>query len=464
MKEASSSSSSPRKYVTRSPSPLLGPEALLLAIGVVGNHRRGGVEDVLRRAVVALESHRRRFGKVVLEVEDVAQVGAAPLVDGLVRITHHRDVVPGPTRCLISMYCGRLVSWYSSTITYRNCRWYLARMPSCSNSSTVLSSRSSKSSAFARSSAFTYAVVDLRDLLVAIGAVADLVGRLHAVLGLADAPEDLSRLDDLVVDLQLAHHLLHGAHLIAAVVDHEVARQPDCRSLASQQSRAQRVDRRDPHIPRIVADQLANAFAHLLGGLVGAGHRDHLERPRQPAANQIRDAIRNDARFPRTRSRQDQQRPLGVQHCLTLLRIQRGEEVFPTGPRVLGPRDSTRAQPPAPRVRHRWERTSCLEKSSGSCSNSTRAARPGSQKLPCRQEEPRLYRRTHGRSAAGRCLVCRLPVASRSFRGARSLATRNGSDGENTERRSPNLIPRVSDPDESRTPDDVTTEDDTDEE
>ena len=243
----------------------------------------------------------------------------------------------------MSRYCGRLVSWYSSTITYRNWRWYFARTPASSKSSTVFSRRSSKSRALGALERLDVAVVDLRELLVAIAAVADLVRRLHAVLRLADPPEHLSRLHDLVVDLQLAHHLLDGAHLIAAVVDHEVARQPDRRRLASQQSRAERVERRDPHIPGIGADQLADALAHLLGGLVGEGHRQHFERPREPASNQVRNAIRNDARLPRPRPSQDQQRPVGVQHRLALLGVQGGEEVI-VGPRALGLRDSERHQ------------------------------------------------------------------------------------------------------------------------
>ena len=71
---------------------LLGVEPLLLAILVLGDDRRGGVENHLRRAVVALEPHDRRFGKVVLEVEDVLEVGAAPLVDRLVRVADDAQI------------------------------------------------------------------------------------------------------------------------------------------------------------------------------------------------------------------------------------------------------------------------------------------------------------------------------------------------------------------------------------
>ena len=73
----------------------VGPEMLVLAVAVLADDGRGGVENDLRRAVVALELDDRRFGKVLLEVEDVAQVGAAPLVDRLIGIADDAEVAVG---------------------------------------------------------------------------------------------------------------------------------------------------------------------------------------------------------------------------------------------------------------------------------------------------------------------------------------------------------------------------------
>jgi hypothetical protein len=53
----------------------------VLAVAVLSDHRGRGVQDDLRRSIVPLELDDLRFRKVVLEVEDVPQVGAAPLVD-----------------------------------------------------------------------------------------------------------------------------------------------------------------------------------------------------------------------------------------------------------------------------------------------------------------------------------------------------------------------------------------------
>ena len=70
----------------------LAPEPLLDPARVVLDDRVGRVEDALRRAVVLLQPHDARVGEVALEVEDVADVGAAPGVDRLVGVAHDHDV------------------------------------------------------------------------------------------------------------------------------------------------------------------------------------------------------------------------------------------------------------------------------------------------------------------------------------------------------------------------------------
>ena len=62
----------------------IGPQRLAHPPAVVRDHRVGGVEDRLRRAVVLLELDDLGVREVVLEVEDVADVGAAERVDRVV--------------------------------------------------------------------------------------------------------------------------------------------------------------------------------------------------------------------------------------------------------------------------------------------------------------------------------------------------------------------------------------------
>ena len=50
------------------------------------------IEDLRRRAIVLLEPHDRGVGKILVEVEDVADVGAAPSVDRLIVVADDADV------------------------------------------------------------------------------------------------------------------------------------------------------------------------------------------------------------------------------------------------------------------------------------------------------------------------------------------------------------------------------------
>ena len=70
----------------------VGPQLLGLAALVVADHGVGGVEDGLGGAVVLLEQDRGGVGEVLLEVEDVADVGAAEGVDGLVGVADHHQL------------------------------------------------------------------------------------------------------------------------------------------------------------------------------------------------------------------------------------------------------------------------------------------------------------------------------------------------------------------------------------
>ena len=57
---------------------------------------RGGGEDVAGGAVIALEADHGGAGKVVLEAQDVVDLGAAPAVDRLVVVADAADVFALP--------------------------------------------------------------------------------------------------------------------------------------------------------------------------------------------------------------------------------------------------------------------------------------------------------------------------------------------------------------------------------
>ncbi len=79
-----------------------GPERLALALGVVRDDGDCAFEDDLGGAVVLFEADGADLGKVLLELEDVLDVGAAPAVDGLVLVADDADVARGRRRAASS--------------------------------------------------------------------------------------------------------------------------------------------------------------------------------------------------------------------------------------------------------------------------------------------------------------------------------------------------------------------------
>src|SRR5690606_19576017 len=70
----------------------LGPEGLAQARTVARDQARGGAQNVPGRAVVALQADHPGARKVLLEAQDVADLGAAPAVDRLVVVPDAGDV------------------------------------------------------------------------------------------------------------------------------------------------------------------------------------------------------------------------------------------------------------------------------------------------------------------------------------------------------------------------------------
>ena len=108
--------------------------------------------------------------------------------------------------------------------------------------------------------------------------------------------------------------------LIGRVVDDEVARQADVRRLAPQQPRAQRVKRRDPHLAAVDAEQRLDARPHLFRRFVGEGDGEDPVRLGQPLADEVGDAVGDDARLAGARAGQDQQRAVGLEERLPVVR------------------------------------------------------------------------------------------------------------------------------------------------
>ncbi len=303
----------------------LGPQPLVLATLVLADDRRGRVENDLRRSVVALELHDFRFGEVVLEVEDVPQVGAAPAIDRLIGIADHRqvavplgqpldEVILRPIRVLI------LVDHDEPELF----GVFVANVPDFVEQLDGLQQQIVEVERAVVFETLDVFLVHLRELLAPLAPALRLeeVRPGHRVLRVADLGQRHPRLHDAVVDLQLFEHLLDERDLIGRVVDDEISRQADGRCFPPQQARAERVKRRDPRADQRRAEQRLDASTHFFRGFVGERDGKNFVVLRVPFGQEVRDALRDDARLARAGARKDEQRAVDVQDGLALFGIE----------------------------------------------------------------------------------------------------------------------------------------------
>ena len=71
---------------------VVGTQRLAEPALIVGDEMRGGGEDVPGRAIIALQPDHGGTGEVVLEAQDVVDLGAAPTIDRLVVVADAADV------------------------------------------------------------------------------------------------------------------------------------------------------------------------------------------------------------------------------------------------------------------------------------------------------------------------------------------------------------------------------------
>ena len=149
----------------------------------------------------------------------------------------------------------------------------------------------------------------------------------HLVLGPADGAED-----DRGPELARCGHvlrledLLHEGGLIVRVVDHETRADADRGAIPAQDPGADRVECAGLDVPSRFADEADDPLAQLPGRAVRKGDSEDLPRTDALDADQVGDAVGENARLAAAGARQDEERPLGRGHGLCLLRIQAGKD------------------------------------------------------------------------------------------------------------------------------------------
>ena len=307
----------------------LAPEPLLDTPGVVLDDGVGGVEDALRGAVVLLEPHHARVREVALEVEDVADVGAAPGVDRLVGVADDEDVavrVGEQAHDAVLRVVRVLVLVDEQVVEHA-----LPALAHVVEALEQLDGAHQQVVEVHRVGGVQPALVELEDVgHDLIEEVADVLAELcrgdEAVLLGGDARVDAARREALRVAPELLEARLHDAHLVGLVVDREVRAVAEAIGLAPQDASAGRVERHHPHAARL-ADELLDALPHLGRGAVRERDREHLVRAGAALAEQVADARGEHARLARARAGDHERGAVGQRHRLALGGVETSEQL-----------------------------------------------------------------------------------------------------------------------------------------
>ena len=154
-----------------------------------------------------------------------------------------------------------------------------------------------------------------------LGAGQRLVRAAQLVLPEADDAVHAPRREALGVEAEVADHVAGEADGVGLVVDRELAGVAEAVGVGPQHPHAGRVERADPHRAGDRADEVGDAVAHLVGGLVG--ERDGQDPRRVHAlVDQVGDAVGQDPGLARAGPGDDEQRPAAVDDGVELVGVE----------------------------------------------------------------------------------------------------------------------------------------------
>ena len=323
---------------------------------VVADEARRRVEDELGGPMVLGEDHLAGPGVEAAEGEQVGRGGASPTVDGLIVVTHHRDVgrVAGHELQHLELRVVRVLELVDQDVAVAGAKTLqdrragcaaprgrggsdrrsrrapprpgasggLRRRPRARRGSGLRLRRRGEAIGRGRGQQAgqprfgPLAVLPWRDVLV-LGAAHQGEERGQVPRGIAErteagegqGEEALAQEDD---GLGLAQHAELGVHphLERGLAEHAVA---------------EGVEGRDRGLGVAVGDELVDALGHLHRGLLGEGEGQDLLGPRPLARDEMGDAAGEHRGLARARAGDDEEGPLAVEHGLALGRGEAGE-------------------------------------------------------------------------------------------------------------------------------------------
>ena len=292
------------------------PKGFAFARLVIGYHGAGGGEDILGGTIVLLEADGLSLGEVVLEIEDVLDIGAAPAIDGLIFVAHNTNVVVRfgeQAHELVLAAIGVLIlvdhDVAEAAIVERTGRFIVEE----------------EADGFEQEVVEIEGIGGAEGLLVFVpndgelsggridGIAVEILGGLLQVLGVADPRKSGAILHELLIEAQVTETGLDERELIIIVIDAEMTVESGTNlseglAIAAQKAHAEGVEggqvRRGGQIEAF--EQGCHARAHLGGRLIGEGDRQNGGRGHMLRRDYVGDAMSNYACFTATGACQNQ--------------------------------------------------------------------------------------------------------------------------------------------------------------
>ena len=309
----------------------LGPQRLAEARAVVRDQARGGAQDVPGRAVIALQAHHLGAGEVLLEAQNVADLGAAPAVDRLVVVADAGDVavplrqqpqpqVLGDVAVLVLVDQNRAEA---PLVVGQDLGLLLEQAQAMQQQIAEIAGVQREKTLLVRG--IELARTPEREL-VDVG-FRHLFGSLAAIFPALDGREQGARRPAPGIQVRRLDHLLQQAQLIVGVEDREVGLEPDQLGVPAQQAGAERVEGAEPQALDALPEQPRDAQDHLARRLVGEGHRERLIRPHPPGHQQVGKARGQHPGLAGAGAGEHQERPVVRLDRGALRRVERVEIV-----------------------------------------------------------------------------------------------------------------------------------------
>ena len=301
-----------------------GEQVLRDAVLVGRDEAPRGFENGAGGAVVLREMHLLGVRVVLLEREDVADVGVAPGVDRLIGVADDGEiaVLVGELACDLVLGHVRVLELVDHDVDepLLVLRPRLRRLAEQVDRPPQQVVEVHGAAAFERGLVLDEHAVD--DLVVLAGRPCEALRPEQLRLRGADRGEDGARRVAFGVDVDLLHGLLDQADLVVGVHDDELFRDADSLAVAAQNHGAEAVEGARREVLGALAQQPREPFAHLPRRAVRERHGGDAPRAHADFLHEIGDPMGDDARLPRAGARDDQEGSLDVLDGFPLGRVE----------------------------------------------------------------------------------------------------------------------------------------------